>query len=131
MNTLRSYRLLSFQEVLSPQFGSALVGCGIALALSLLGGCTSSVPISAKDVELVDRTVELACGECQFKLPGNGCDLAIRVDGRAYFVVGSSIDDHGDAHAEDGLCNAIRKAKVTGSIRDGRFQSKKIELVKE
>lgn len=119
------------QHRLCPLVRSALVFCGIALTVLVSGGCTPSAPIAAKEVKLVDRTVELACGECQFKMPGNGCDLAIRVDGKAYFVDGSSIDDHGDAHAEEGLCNAIRKAKVTGTVRDGRFESRKIELVNE
>jgi hypothetical protein len=119
------------QHRLWPHVRSALVFCGIALAVLVIGGCTPSAPIAAKEVELVDQTVELACGECQFKLPGSGCNLAIRVNGKAYFVDGSSIDDHGDAHAEDGLCNAIRNAKVTGTVRDGRFESRKIELVNE
>lgn len=110
---------------------SSFMACSLLLAVSVLGGCTPSAPLSVKEVELNDRTVELACGECQFEMPGNGCDLAIRIDGNVYFVDGSSIDDHGDAHAEDGLCNAIRKAKVTGTIHNGRFQSKKIELVNE
>ena len=33
-------------------------------------------------------------------MPGNGCDLAVRIDGQVYYVDGSSIDDHGDAHAK-------------------------------
>ena len=32
-----------------------------------------------------------------------GCDLAIRIDGKSYFVEGTKIDDHGDAHANDGF----------------------------
>lgn len=119
------------QHRLWPHVRSLLAGCSIALAAAASGGCAPSPPVAVNEVELVDQTVELACGECQFKLPGSGCDLAIRINGKAYFVDGSSIDDHGDAHAEDGLCNAIRKAKVTGTIRDGRFQSKKIELVND
>lgn len=119
------------QHHLWPLVRSALVFCGIALALLVSGGCTPSAPIAAKEVELVDQTVELACGQCQFKLPGSRCDLAIRVEGRACFVDGSSIDDHGDAHAEDGLCNAIRKAKVSGTICDGRFKAAKIEVVND
>jgi hypothetical protein len=55
--------------------------------------------------ELPVRRVEAACGECRFGLPGSGCDLAVRIDGVAYFVDGTGIDDHGDAHAQDGFCN--------------------------
>ena len=67
------------------------------------------------------RIVEAACGECQFAMPGTGCDLAVRIDGEDYFVDGTGIDDHGDAHADEGLCNAVRKARVSGDMREGRF----------
>ena len=62
-------------------------------------------------------------------MEGSGCDLAIRIDGKSYYVDGSSIDDHGDAHADDGLCNQIRKAKVTGEIKDGRFLAESIQVL--
>lgn len=65
--------------------------------------------------------LETACGECQFKLPGTSCDLAVRINGKAYFVDGTTIDEHGDAHAKDGFCNAIRKAAVQGVIVKDRF----------
>src|SRR5690606_25267093 len=67
-------------------------------------------------IEITDRVIEASCGECNFKLDGNGCSLAVRFDGKAYFVKGADINDYGDAHARDGFCNAIRKAKVTGKV---------------
>ena len=75
------------------------------------------------------QIVEAACGQCQFKMKGFGCDLAIRIDGKPYFVDGTSIDSHGDAHANDGFCAAIRKAEVVGSIVDNRFKATSFELV--
>jgi hypothetical protein len=73
--------------------------------------------------------VEASCGECQFGLAGNGCDLAVRIDGKAYFVDGSELNDHGDAHADDGFCNAVRQARVQGSIENGRFVATSFELL--
>ncbi len=73
--------------------------------------------------------VEAACGECQFALPGRGCDLAVRIDGNAYFVDGTAIDEHGDAHAADGFCNTVRHARVAGEIVDGRFVARSFELL--
>lgn len=73
--------------------------------------------------------VETACGECQFGLEGRDCDLAVRIDGQAYFVDGANIDDYGDAHADDGFCSAIRKAKVKGAIENGRFVVESFELI--
>ena len=77
------------------------------------------------------QLVEAACGQCQFGMPGKGCDLAIRMNGKAYFVDGSNIDSHGDAHAKDGFCNAIRMAEVSGEIVKGRFKSTSLVLLPE
>ena len=65
--------------------------------------------------------VEAACGECKFGLKGDDCDLAIRVSGHSYFVDGINADSLGDAHAANGICETIRKARVTGEVRGGRF----------
>ncbi len=83
----------------------------------------------AQETQISSQVVEASCGQCQFGMEGNGCDLAIRIDGKSYYVVGSSIDDHGDAHSDDGLCNCVRKAKVTGEIKDGRFAATGIEVL--
>lgn len=77
------------------------------------------------------QVVETACGECKFGLEGKECDLAVRINGHAYFVDGTSIDDHGDAHAKDGFCNKIRKAEVTGKVVDGRFKATSFKLLKD
>lgn len=74
-------------------------------------------------------SVEAACGQCLLGLPGQGCDLAVRIDGRAMFVDGAHIDDHGDAHAADGLCNAIRQASVTGTVVGDRFRATSFRLL--
>jgi hypothetical protein len=73
--------------------------------------------------------VEVSCGQCQFNLPGKGCDLAIRIKGKAYYVDGTKIDNHGNAHAKNGFCNAILKARVKGHIKDGRFSVETFKLV--
>src|SRR6187551_1508003 len=77
------------------------------------------------------QIVEVACGECQFGMRGKGCDLAIRIDGKSYFVDGTKIDDHGNAHAKDGFCETIRKAEVTGTIENDRFKVVTFALLPE
>lgn len=78
------------------------------------------------------QIVEASCGQCQFGMTEKkGCDLAVRINGKAYFVEGTSIDKHGDAHAHDGFCNAIRKAEVSGEIIDNRFQATTFFLIEE
>ncbi|HEV7334042.1 MAG TPA: DUF6370 family protein [Flavisolibacter sp.] len=75
--------------------------------------------------------VEASCGQCKLGLKGAGCTLAVRMDGKAYFVEGTSIDEHGDAHADEGFCNAIRKAKVQGEVVDGKFKATYFQLLPE
>lgn len=78
------------------------------------------------------RIVEVSCGQCKFAMTEkNGCDLAVRIDGKSYFVEGTTIDDHGDAHADDGFCFAIRKAEVIGEIKDNKFVVTYFKLLPE
>ncbi len=67
---------------------------------------SASSPLLPGEIE-----VEASCGECQFGMKGDDCDLAVRIDGKTYFVDGTTMDEHGDAHAKDGFCNAVRKAR--------------------
>ena len=90
-----------------------------------------AISASAQDKKEQPKTqiVEASCGECQFGMEGHGCDLAVRIDGKAYFVDGTSIDSHGDSHAKDGFCSAIRKAEVVGEVVDNRFKVTSFKLV--
>ncbi|MES2417119.1 MAG: DUF6370 family protein [Bacteroidota bacterium] len=97
-------------------------------SLAAIAQTTEKKTTETKSV-IKNQTVEIACGECQFKMPGKSCDLAIRIDGKSYFVDGKTVDDFGDAHAEHGFCNAIDKAVVTGEIVNNRFKAKTITLV--
>ena len=74
--------------------------------------------------------VEATCGNCMYKMEGKGCHLAIKLNGKNYFVDGTNIDDHGDAHDAEGFCNAIKKAKVQGSVVGDRFLVSYFELIK-
>ena len=67
------------------------------------------------------QIVEASCGQCKLGKKGKSCDLAVRIDGKSYFVEGTNIDSHGDAHADDGFCASIRKAEVIGEINDNKF----------
>lgn len=82
-------------------------------------------PDPAKKIQIV----EAACGECQFGMTGNDCDLAVRINGKSYFVDGTHIDSHGDAHAKDGFCKMIRKAEVQGEVVNNRFKSTYFRLL--
>lgn len=74
--------------------------------------------------------VAATCGTCMFKMEGKGCLLAVKFKGKNYFVDGTGLDDHGDAHDKEGFCNAIKKAKVQGSVVGDRFLVTYFELIK-
>jgi len=79
----------------------------------------------------LQHVAEVSCGQCKFGIAEPmGCDLAIRLENKVYFVDGADIDDFGDAHDKTiGFCNVIRKAKVVGVIENGKFLASSITLV--
>ena len=106
------------------------------IMLLLLASCCTEEPSQTaeeaggpKVVSIQNRVVDASCGQCQLGLPGTGCDLAVAFDGKAYYVDGSHIDDHGDAHAPTGMCNAVLQATVSGSVVEGRFQADEFAVV--
>ena len=83
-----------------------------------------------KKAEQKTQIVEASCGQCKFGMTGKkGCDLAVRIDNKTYFVDGTTLNDHGDAHSQDGFCSAIRKAEVTGEIKGDRFVATSFKLL--
>ena len=71
----------------------------------VLFGQKTDTKVMVPDPNKKIQVVEAACGECQFKLKGDDCDLAVRIDGKAYFVDGTTIDAHGDAAFADYAIN--------------------------
>ncbi|MCB2377506.1 hypothetical protein LGH70_07930 [Hymenobacter sp. BT635] len=111
-----------FLLILGFSAGSAAQAQSVATTAAAAPG-----PDTTKEVLLV----EASCGQCKLGLPGKSCDLAIRLNGKAYFVDGTTIDSHGDAHAKDGFCQAIRKAQVQGEIVENRFKATYFQLMPE
>jgi len=84
-----------------------------------------------KKEQLKSKIAIASCGQCQFKMKGHGCALAVRLDGKSYFVDGATIDSFGNAHADDGFCVSIRKAEVVGEIVNNRFKATSFKLLPE
>jgi hypothetical protein len=110
---------------------SFLSAIACLLFISSAFGQKSDPKVSIPDPNKKIQVVETACGECQFKLAGKGCDLAVRIDGKAYFVDGTDIDSHGDAHAKDGFCKVVRRAEVQGNLVNDRFKVTYFKLLKD
>ncbi len=107
------------------------------LVLIVALGFSTVIDAQAKNenIHKIDKSkqlqvVEASCGECQFKMAGTSCDLAVRINGKAYFVDGTSIDEHGDAHSKEGFCEKIRTAEVQGEIVGGRYKATYFKLLK-
>lgn len=92
------------------------------LLISFLAFGLTSMNAQEKKETQKTQIVEASCGQCQFGMKDKkGCDLAVRIDGKAYFVEGTDIHKHGDAHSADGFCSTIRKAEVVGEVKDNKF----------
>ena len=96
-----------------------------------VSGQTAASKTTMPDPKKKVQEVDISCGKCKLGLPGKTCELAIRVDGKAYYADGAGIDNFGDAHASDGFCNAIRKAEVQGELVDNRFKISYIKILPE
>ena len=96
------------------------------------GSFAASAQTAPKKNTVTAKVAEISCGECNFKMKGKSCDLAVRIDGKTYFVDGKKLDDFGDSHDEQtGLCNVVKKANVTGEIVNDRFKATDIKVVKD
>jgi hypothetical protein len=91
--------------------------------------CSFSQTAGKIDTTQKVYTVKTSCGKCKFGMTGRTCDLAVKLNGKSYYVEGAAIDDFGDAHAGDGFCNAVRQARVQGSVVNGKFVATYFELV--
>lgn len=100
----------------------------ITVAFFLIG--MASMNAQEKKTEQKTQVVEASCGQCQFGMKDKpGCDLAVRIDGKSYFVEGTDINKHGDAHAHDGFCSAIRQAEVVGEVKNNKFVVSQFKLL--
>ena len=125
----------------------------IILSISILlsfqaiyAGCTSckvskkqvvAPPTSSSFIQTVNKSGRVkglalaSCGMCNFgMLNEKDCSLAIKINENVYSVKGTNIDDHGNSHAKDGFCNAVRVADIKGTIKDGKFESENFVLTK-
>ena len=88
------------------------------------------IKAAQKPSTLEERLVTAGCATCIFEMKNvTGCKLAVEIEGKHLLVKGTSIDDHGDAHAGDGLCNAARRSIVSGRVKEGVFVSSSLKLL--
>lgn len=97
---------------------TALTGCG-----QKAESPTISIPPEAP------RIVDAGCGRCLFgRKEDKKCNLAIKVDGKSYFVDGFHIKQFGNPDLDGGMCKRVHKAKVAGEVANSRFVASAFEL---
>lgn len=103
--------------------------CILAAFLLLGAGCVSTKSSERQSAQIKKpKVVEAGCGQCLMGMKEKkGCDLAVRFDGNSYFVDGFKMRQFGDPDADDGMCERMHKAKVTGEVVNGRFVAKTFE----
>ena len=88
-----------------------------------------SVAVFAQQ-KLSDKVVETGCGMCIFKQPEyKSCKMAVKIGSKFYQLEGVKQKDLGDAHADMGYCKAMRKARVSGTVKNGKFYATKFEYL--
>ncbi|MDC0480479.1 DUF6370 family protein [Candidatus Marinimicrobia bacterium] len=109
----------------------SFAGCGKCVSHTKNIETTSSVELISTLGEdgSISGMVQTSCGMCNFGMKNQkSCSLAIQVGEQSYPVVGTTISDHGDQHAIDGMCNAVRVAQVDGVVKDNVFVAESFQL---
>ena len=80
--------------------------------------------------KLDNQVVESGCGMWIYNMKSDkGCAIAVKIDGKAYYVEGINKKSLGDPHADDGYCNTTKKALVSGELKNNKFYAKSFKFV--
>jgi len=104
-------------------------GCGPAKKAAVQNILPKDILTVVPENRMLSGKVEASCGMCNFGMDNSDCSLAIRVGKKTFNVKGTGMEDHGDSHADDGFCNAVRIANVKGKISKGKFKSESFALI--
>ncbi len=108
-----------------------LAGCGKCqinnkkVATKKTSAFVSSVPSNGK----IQGFVIASCNKCNLgKISDKKCSMGIRVKDKVYAVEGHSHNKK-EAHNQDGICNTLRVAYVSGQIKGEKFKSSDFVLI--
>lgn len=101
----------------------------LAVGLFSCGSTTEYKADTIATKDLNEAVVEATCGQCNWEMGNEGCEPAVKIDGKRYWVEGIDMMDLGDPHDEGGMCLMVRKAKVSGRLENGIFTASAFELL--
>ena len=91
---------------------------------------TSALVTTVPESGGIEGFVISSCGKCNFGYKKRrGCSLTIKIEDTVYPVQGIKIHDHGDPHSEEGFCNSVRVAYVSGEIKKNVFYADSFTLI--
>ena len=77
----------------------------------------------------IEGFVITSCNKCNFgKVKNKTCSLGIKIDNKIYEVK-NYFNNHNTAHDDDGICNALRIAYVSGAIIGDKFYSDEFTMI--
>ena len=90
---------------------------------------TSALVISVPSNGEIQGFVIASCNKCNLgKSTDKKCSIGISVNDKVYAVEGDSHNEK-ESHKQDGICNAVRVAYVSGKIKGNKFQAKDFTLI--
>ena len=132
LNILRK-RYIVLSLVIIVGSSPILAGCGACKVENKVSvsNKSNSLVTAIPETGNIEGFVIASCGMCNFGYKkSRGCSLTIKIGDAIYPVEGTSINDHGDAHSEEGMCSAIRVAYASGKIKKNKFYSDFFTLIK-
>ena len=90
---------------------------------------TSALVTSVPSNGEIQGFVIASCNKCNLgKNTDKKCSMGIRVNDKVYAVEGDSHNKK-ESHKQDGICNALRVAYVSGKIKGNKFQANDFALI--
>ena len=78
----------------------------------------------------IEGLVISSCGKCNLGYKKKrGCSLTVQIGDTVYQVEGVKFHDHGNPHAGEGFCNAVRIAYVSGKVEKNVFHADTFTLI--
>ena len=137
MNFISDKNILSYLFTIVISINFVIASCGSKSCGShenpkeeLVKGKSSALVTSIPESGDIEGFVITSCGICNFGYRGvRGCSLTIKIGDKVYPVEGTNIHKHGDMHAKEGMCNAVRIAYVSGTMKKNKFYSDSFTLI--
>lgn len=82
--------------------------------------------------KIENKIVQTGCGMCMFKAKSaKSCSVYVKIDDQFYETVGVDKKVTGTGHEADGYCEVIKKARISGEIKRGKFYATSFSYIEK